>query len=77
MYSNLTSTIDTMCTKLQSFRGEWEGWDPVNRFKHTSWMDVVTVTDRPKSVRNHCGLEVIGGVLVLSFCFLEYAVGVN
>ena len=29
-----------------------EGWVPVNRFNHTSWMTFVTPTDRPKSVRN-------------------------
>ena len=37
---------------LYSFCGSWEGWDPVNRFTHTSWLAVVTPTDRPKSVRN-------------------------
>ena len=42
---------------------------PVNRFNHTSWVDVVTPTDRPKSVRNRCVIEVFGGVCVLSFGF--------
>ena len=28
--------------------GEWEGWDPVNWFKHTGWVAIVTQTDRPK-----------------------------
>ena len=40
-----------------------EGWDPVNQFNHTSWMAVVTPTDRPKSVSNRCVLEIFGGVL--------------
>ena len=40
-------------------------------------MVVVTLTDRPKSVRNRCVIEVFGGVVVLSFCFLEFSVGVN
>ena len=30
----------------------WEGWEPEKRFSHTGWMDVVTPTDRPKSVPN-------------------------
>ena len=33
--------------------GEWEG-GPVNQVNHTSWVAVVTPTDRPKSVRNCC-----------------------
>ena len=32
-------------------------------------MTVVTPTDRPKSVRNRCLIEVFGGVFVLSFGF--------
>ena len=31
--------------------------------------DLVTPTDRPKSVRNLCVIEVFGGVCVLSFGF--------
>ena len=32
--------------------GEWEGWDPVNRFdRNLSWRAIVTPTDRSKSVR--------------------------
>ena len=42
---------------------------PVNQFNHTSLMDVVTQTDRPKSVSNCCVIEVFSGVLVLSFGF--------
>ena len=32
-------------------------------------MTVVTPTDRPKSVRNRCVIEVFGGVFVLSIGF--------
>ena len=48
---------------LHGFCGWWEGWDPVNRFNHTSWVAIVTPADRPKSVRNRCVIEVFGGVL--------------
>ena len=34
-------------------------------------------TDRPESVRNDCVIEVFGGVLVLSRCFLNFSVGVG
>ena len=32
-------------------------------------MAVVTITDRPKSVRNRFVIEVLGGAFVLSICF--------
>ena len=59
---------------LHSFCGYWEGWDPVNRFNHTSWMAIVTPTDRPKTARNRCVIEVFGGVCVLSHCFWVFSV---
>ena len=34
-------------------------------------------TDRPKSFRNRCVIEVFGGVFVLSRCFLDFSVGVG
>ena len=40
-------------------------------------MAIVTSTDRPKSVRNRCVIEVFGGVFVLSRCFLDFSVGVG
>ena len=40
-------------------------------------MAVVTQTDRPKSVRNRCVIEVFGGVFVLSCYFLDFSVGVG
>ena len=61
--------------RLHDFCGKLEGWDPVNRFNHTSWVAIVTPTDRPKSVRNRCVIEVFGGVFVLSCCFLGFSVG--
>ena len=42
--------------------GEWEG-GPVNQVNHTSWVVVVTPTDRPKSVRNCCLIELFCGVV--------------
>ena len=42
--------------------GEWEG-GPVNQVYHTSWVAVVTPTDRPKSVRNCCLIELLCGVV--------------
>ena len=47
---------------LQIFCGKWEGWDPLNQFNHTSWVAIVTQTERPKSVCNRCVIKVFGGV---------------
>ena len=44
---------------------------------HTSWEVVVTLTDRPKSVRNRCVIEDFGGVFVLPCCFSDFSVGVG
>ena len=41
-----------------------------------SWVAVVIPTDRLKSVRNRV-LEVLGGVLVLSCCCLDFSVGIG
>ena len=35
----------------------------VNQVNHTSWVTVVTSTDRPKSVRNRCLIELFCGVV--------------
>ena len=48
---------------------------PVNQVNHTSWVAVVTPTDRPKSVRNRCVLKLFCGV-VLSLCPFDISVGV-
>ena len=36
---------------------------PVIQVNHTSWVAVVTPTDRPKSARNRCGIELFCGVV--------------
>ena len=36
---------------------------PVNEVNHTSWVAVVTPTDRPKSVLNRCVIELFCGVV--------------
>ena len=36
---------------------------PENQVNHTSWVAVVTPTDRPKSVRNRCVIELFCGVV--------------
>ena len=40
-------------------------------------MAVFTTTDRPKSIRNGCVIEIVCGVFVLSCCFLDFSVGVG
>ena len=60
-----------MC--VHGFFGQWEGWDPVNRFNHTSLVAIVAPADRRKSVRNRCGIEIFGDVSVLSRCFLDFS----
>ena len=40
-----------------------------NMFIHTSWVAILTLTDRPKSVRSRV-IEV--GVFVMSGCFLDF-----
>ena len=49
---------------LHGVCGEWEG-GPVNQVNHTSWVAVVTPTDRPKSVRNCCLIELFCGVVCI------------
>ena len=48
-----------------------------HRFNDTSWEAVVTPTDRPKSVRNRCVIEVFVGVFVFSRCVLDFSVSVG
>ena len=47
---------------------------PVN---HTSWVAIVTPTDRPKSVRNRCLIELFVALFVLSLCPFDISVGVG
>ena len=55
------SLTRSLCVLLRLF-GEWEG-GPVNQVNYTSWVAVVTPTDRPKSVRNRCLIELFCGVV--------------
>ena len=41
----------------------------VNRLNHTSWVAIVTPTDRPKSVRNRCVIKVLEAFSVCHFAF--------
>ena len=50
------------------------GPKPVN---HTSWMAVVSPTDRPKSVRNRCVIELFAALFVLSLCPLDISAGLG
>ena len=56
-------TFEKWCI-LSPFSAEfaWDGWvrKPV---KHTSWVAVVSQTDRPKSVHNRCVIELFCGVV--------------
>ena len=52
--------------------GRWAR-KPVN---HTSWVAVVTPTDRPKSVRNRCLIELFVALFVL-LCPFDISVGVG
>ena len=60
---------------LHSFFGQLEGLDTVNRLNHTSWVAIVTPTNRLKSADNRYVIEVFGGVRVLSLCFWGFSVG--
>ena len=42
--------------------GSWKV-GPAKKVNHTSWMTIVTPTDRPKSVRNRSVIELFYGVL--------------
>ena len=50
---------------------------PVNQVNHTSWVAVVTPTDRPKSVHNCCVIKRFGDVFVLSCCPFDIPVGIR
>ena len=43
----------------------------------TSWVAVVTPTDRPKSARNRCVFELFVALFVLSFCPFDNSAGVG
>ena len=48
--------------------GRWAR-KPVN---HTSWVALFTPTDRPKSVRNRCLIELFEALFVLSLALLTF-----
>ena len=50
---------------------------PVNQVNHTSWVAVVTPTDRPKSVRNRCLIELFCGVVCVVTALFDISVGVG
>ena len=45
---------------------------PVNQVNHTSWVAVVTPTDRPKSVRNRWVIDFLWRCLCCHFAFLTF-----
>ena len=50
--------------------------DPVNRFNHTSWVVVVTQTDRLKSVRYSCVIEDFVAFLCFTVVLWEFSMDV-
>ena len=50
---------------------------PVNLVNHTSWVAVVTPTDRPNSVRNCYLINHFVALFVLSLCPFDISVGVG
>ena len=82
--NTLTPSIDATFPKLETMEPEWTlrllrgvgRWarKPVN---HTSWVAVVTPTDRPKSVRNCCLIELFVALFVLLLCPFDISVGIG
>ena len=62
-----------LITRLLLLVGRWAR-KPVN---HTSWVALVTPTDRPKSVRNRCLIELFCGVVCVVTCPFDISVGVG
>ena len=62
---------------VHGFCGKSEGCVTVNRLNHTSWIPVVTPTDRPNSVRNHCVIEVLRWRFCGVHWFSEFSVGIR
>ena len=57
------------CKASMSVIGEFDFQKWAKFCFYTSWVAIVTQTDRPKLVRNRCVIEVFGSVCVLSRCF--------
>ena len=62
-----------LITRLLRGVGRWAR-EPVN---HTSWVAVVTPTDRPKSVSNRCLIELFVALFVLSLCPFDISYGLG
>ena len=62
-----------LITRLLRGVGRWAR-KPVN---HTSWVAVVTPTDRPKSVRNRCLIELFLWRCLCCHCPFDISVGVG
>ena len=62
-----------LITRLLRLVGRWAR-KPVN---HTSWVALVTPTDRPTSVRNRCLIELFCGVVCVVTCPFDISVGVG
>ena len=62
-----------LITRLLRLVGSWAR-KPVN---HTSWVALVTPTDRPKSVRNRCLIELFCGFVCVVTCPFDISVGVG
>ena len=50
---------------------------PVKPVNHTSFVAVVTPTDRPKSVRNRCVIELFVALFVFLLCPFDISAGIG
>ena len=73
VYLQIFKCVSFLITRLLRGVGRWAR-KPVN---HTSWVAVVTPTDRPKSVRNCCLIELFVALFVLSLCPFDISVGIG
>ena len=62
-----------LITRLLWLVGRWA----LKPIYHTSWVALVTPTDRPKSVRNRCLIELFCGVVCVVTCPFDISVGVG
>ena len=68
LYSNIFMFLPLITQLLR-----WVGrLGPVNLVNHTSWVAVVTPTDRPKSVRNRCLIELFCDVVCVVTALLTF-----
>ena len=54
---------------IHIFFGKWDGWDPVNQFSHTCFVDAVYHTDRAESVRNRFVIDFLWCFYVVTSIF--------